>query len=68
MAENSNNNNGLYFVVGGLVVAVGLGVFAYSSGYIGGKSSSRTSVEQTTTTAPSPLGTTTTTTTTEKSR
>lgn len=69
MAEISNSNptGGLYFVVGGLVVAMVIGAFAYYGGYVGHYS--RTTVEQTTT-APAPTdtsttGTTTTTTTKE---
>jgi hypothetical protein len=63
--SSSGGNGGLYLIVGGLVVAVGLGFFAYSNGYLGGHGS-RTTIEQTTSSAPS--GTTTTTTTTEKSK
>ena len=58
----------LAFIVGGLVVAVGIGVFLYSGGYIGGHATS-TSTERTTVTtpaAPAQPATTTTTTTTEK--
>jgi hypothetical protein len=66
MAENSSgNNSGLYFIVGGLVVIVGLGTFVYSGGYLGGHGS-KTTTEQTTISAPA--GSTTTTTTTEKSK
>lgn len=63
MAENSNVgvSGSLYFIVGGLVVAVALGAFAYFGGYLGGYSSS-TTTEQTTS-SPAPAGTTTTTTT-----
>ena len=70
MAENSSGNNGgLYLIVGGLVVAVGLGAYAYSGGYLGGHMS-RTTTEQTTTSGPASAGSTTTTmtTTTEKSK
>jgi hypothetical protein len=62
MAENSNSNGGLYLIVGGLVVAVGLGAFVYSGGYLGGHGS-RTTTEQT---ISVPSGSTTTTTTTQK--
>jgi hypothetical protein len=65
MAENSSGNGGLYFIVGGLVVIVGLGIFAFSGGYIGGHGG-RTTTEQTTTSAPAPAASSTTTTTTEK--
>ena len=68
MAEDSGGSNGgLYFIVGGLVVIVGLGAYAYSGGYLGGHGS-RTTIEQTTTSAPAPAGTTTTTTTTQKTK
>lgn len=67
MADNANSSsNGLYFIVGGLVVIVGLGAFAFHGGYFAGHGST-TTTEQTTT-APAPNGATTTTTTTEKSR
>jgi hypothetical protein len=67
MADGSNGNGGLYLIVGGLVVAVGLGAaYLYNGGSIG--HGSRSTTEKTTTTAPAPSGaaTTTTTTTTEK--
>ena len=75
MAEGSGSggNGALYFVVGGLVVAVGIGAFVYSGGYLGGHGS-RTTTEHTTVSAPAPTATapappaTTTTTTTEKTR
>jgi len=69
MAENTagNSNGGLYLIVGGLVVAVGIGFFVYSGGYLGGHTG-RTTTEQTTTSGPAFGGTTTTTTTTEKSK
>lgn len=65
MAENASarSNNSLYFIVGGLVVAVGAGIFAYSGGYIGG---GKTTTEKTTTSTP--FGSITTTTTTEKAK
>jgi hypothetical protein len=64
MAEetSSGGNGGLYFIVGGLVVAVAIGAFAYQGGYLG--DFSKTTVQQTTT-APAPDGTSTTTTTTK---
>jgi hypothetical protein len=66
MAENSSGNNGgLYLIVGGLVVAIGLGAYAYSGGYLGGRMS-RTRTEQTATSGPVSAGSTSTTTTTEK--
>ena len=55
-------NSSLYFIVGGLVVAVAIGAFAYHNGYFG--FGGKTTVEQTTT-APSADGATTTTTTTK---
>jgi hypothetical protein len=63
MAENTagNSNGGLYLIVGGLVVAVGVGFFVYSGGYLGGHGS-RTTVEQTTSGAAGGSTTTTTTT------
>lgn len=68
MSENSRGGNGgLYFVVGGLVVAVGLGAFLYSGGNLG-SFGSKTTTHQTTTSAPAPAGNLTTTTTTEKTK
>jgi hypothetical protein len=69
MSENSRGggNGGLYFVVGGLVVAVGLGAFVYSGGSLG-HFGSRSTTEQTTTSAPTPAGNVSTTTTTEKTK
>jgi hypothetical protein len=66
MAETSSGGGtgGLSFIVGGLVVAVGLGAFVYFGGYLGGHHS-KTTTEQTTS-APEHAGGTTTTTTTEK--
>jgi len=63
MAENSSGdgNGGLYFIVGGLVVAVGIGALVYYGGYLG--HGGKTTTEQTTISAPAA---TTTTTTTEK--
>jgi hypothetical protein len=70
----SGNANGggigpLAFIVGGLVVAVGIGVFLFSGGYIGGPATS-TSTERTTVSTPAspaqPAATTTTTTTERK--
>ena len=67
MAEESRGGNGgLYFVVGGLVVVVGLGAFLYSGGNFGSFGSKTTT--QQTTSAPSLAGNVTTTTTTEKTK
>ena len=64
MAENTNGGpSALYFIVGALVVVVGIGAFVYSGGYFGGHS--KTTTEQTTT-IPLIGSTTTITTTTEK--
>lgn len=69
MADTQVNSTpgSLYFIVGGLVVAMGVAAFAYYGGYIGGYTKTKT--EQTTT-APAPAGgaTTTTTITTEESQ
>ena len=60
MAGNPSGGSGaLYFIVGALVVIVGLGVYAYFGGYVGGHT--RTTTEQTTT-APTGTGSSTTTT------
>jgi F0F1-type ATP synthase membrane subunit c/vacuolar-type H+-ATPase subunit K len=70
MSDNTSgeSNSGLYFIVGGLVVAVAMGAFAYYEGYFGGHGSSSTT-QQTTISAPAPDGaTTTTTTTTDKTK
>jgi hypothetical protein len=68
MSENSRGGNGgLYFVVGGLVVVVGLGAFLYSGGNFGSLGN-KTTAQQTTTSAPTPAGNVTTTTTTEKTK
>jgi hypothetical protein len=56
-----NSNNGLYFIVGGLVAVLAVGAFAYQQGYLG-SFGAKTTIEQTTT-APSADGATTTTTT-----
>jgi hypothetical protein len=64
MAETTTTSGGvstLSFIVGGLVVAVAIGAFAYYNGYLG-SFGGQTTTEQTTT-APSPDGATTTTTT-----
>ena len=63
MAENSNGNGGLYFIVGGLVVIAGIAGILYSNGTIGGRGGS-TTTERTTISAPAATGTPTTTTTT----
>jgi len=68
MSENSRGGNGgLYFVMGGLVVIVGLGVFLYSGENLGSLGI-KTTTQQTTTSAPAPTGNVTTTTTTEKTK
>ncbi len=69
MSEGSNggSNSALYFIVGALVVVVGLGAFVYSGGYLG-PHGSRTTTEKTTTSVPAAGGSTTTTTTTEKTK
>jgi hypothetical protein len=65
MADNSKGGNGgLYFIVGALVVVVGLGAYAFHGGYIGGHGTTITTER---TASPTPGGTTTTTTT-EKTR
>ncbi len=58
-----NGNGGLYFIVGGLVVAVAIGFFIYQGGYIGGFSSKTTTLQTITAPVPSGDGSTTTTTT-----
>jgi hypothetical protein len=66
MANESGGGNGaLYFMVGGLVVVVGIGAFIYTGGHLGSHAGG-TTTEQTTTTSPAPAGSTTTTTRTEK--
>jgi len=69
MSDNSRSggNGGLYFIVGGLAVVVGLVAFVYLGGNLG-IHGSRTTTEQTTTSAPAPAGNVTTTTTTEKTK
>jgi hypothetical protein len=68
MSENSRGSGGgLYFVVGGLVVVVGLGAFLYTGGNFGSLGS-KTTTQQTTSSAPAPAGNVTTTTTTEKTK
>ena len=46
MSDNSNSgsNNGLYFIVGGLVVAMGVGFVLYSGGYFSPQSGQSTTV------------------------
>jgi len=52
MAEQSgSNNNVLYLIVGGLIVAMAVGGFVLHGGYIGGHGVTTTS-EKTTTSAP----------------
>jgi hypothetical protein len=62
----NDNNGGLYFIVGALVVIVGIGVFLFNGGHFGrsGGSSHTTSIERSTTVTPG--GDTTTTVTREK--
>ena len=68
MVVNSSGGNGfLYFIVGGLVVVVGLGAFLYSGGYIGGHGT-RTTTEHSIAAAPGHALGLTTTTTTEKTK
>ena len=68
MSENSRGGNGgLYLIVGGLVVVVGLGAFLYSGGNLG-SFGGKTTTHQTTISAPAPAGSQTTTTTTEKTK
>jgi hypothetical protein len=70
MSENSRGGNGgLYFVMGGLVVIVGIGVFLYTGENLGSLGV-KTTILQTTTSAPAPApgGNVTTTTTTEKTK
>jgi hypothetical protein len=70
MAELStgsgNSNNTLYFIVGGLVVAVALVAYGYYGGYLGHRSATTTTEQSITTPTPSGTSTTTTTTTTPK--
>jgi hypothetical protein len=63
--SRGGGNGGLYFIVGGLAVVVGLGAFVYLGGNFG-IHGIRTTTEQSTTSAPAPAGNVTTTTTTEK--
>ena len=37
MADDSSNNGGLYFIVGGLVVVVGVLVFVFMGGHFPGQ-------------------------------
>ena len=68
MSDSSRSGNGgLYFIVGGLVVVVGIGAFLYSGGNLGFLGS-KTTTQQTTTSAPGLAGNVTTTTTTEKTK
>ena len=68
MSGNSNDGSvgPLAFIVGGLVVAAGIGIFLFTGGYLGGHTS--TTTERVTITAPSVAApaTSTTTTTTER--
>jgi hypothetical protein len=69
MSESARvgNGGGLYFIVGGLVVVVGLGVFLYSGENLG-SIGTKTTIQKTTISAPAPTGSVTTTTTTEKTK
>jgi hypothetical protein len=60
MSEGTNNNSGLYFVVGGLVAVV-LGAGLFFGGYIGGHKSQTTTIER----SVGPFSSSTTTTTTK---
>lgn len=66
MSENSSGGIGpLAFIVGGLVVAAGIGFFLFNGGYLGGRATSTTQQTTVSTPAgPAPAPTTTTTTTT----
>ena len=68
MSENSNDGSvgPLAFIVGGLIVAAGIGFFLFGGGYLDGHAS--TTTERVTITAPSVAApaTSTTTTTTER--
>ena len=57
-APRTGNNNPLYFIVGGLVVLAGIGIFLYTNGYVGrGSSDVNVTVEQPTTGEPGPAAT-----------
>jgi hypothetical protein len=64
--QGGNGNGALYFIVGGLVVAVGLGAFVYYGGHF--KVGSNSTTTERTISAPTPAGTTTTTNSTEKTK
>jgi hypothetical protein len=56
----NDNNGGLYFIVGALVVVVGLGVFLFNGGHFSRSSAtSHTSIERSTTISPGGDSTTT---------
>jgi len=63
MIDNDNtprrgSNNTLYFIVGGLVVLAGIGIFLYTNGYVGHDASDvNVTVEQPTTGEPGPAAT-----------
>jgi hypothetical protein len=46
MSEGTNDNSGLYFIVGGLVVVV-LGAGLYFGGIVGGYKTQTTTIERT---------------------
>ncbi len=57
-APRTGSNNPLYFIVGGLVVLAGIGIFLYTNGYVGhGSSDINVTVEQPTTSEPGPAAT-----------
>ncbi len=79
MTDNTSGESkaGLYFIAGGLAVAIVIGAFAYHGGLFGphgdhggyfGDHGDKTTIERTTTSGPFHDETTTTTTTTEKNR
>ncbi len=50
--SSGNNNNALYFIVGGLVVIAGIFLFLYINGHIGGASDVNVNVTPPAATAP----------------
>lgn len=50
----NDNNGGLYFIVGALVVVVGIGMYLFTGGHFhsGGGSGSKTTIEHSVTTSP----------------
>ena len=49
----NDSNGGLYFIVGALVVVVGIGMFLFSGGHFGGGGTSRTTIEKSVDVSPS---------------